>query len=97
MTIRPLRDRILARRAVEQDLGLELEKTHPGGPRPRKAHHGRQGQHDDLVKAGVADPTKVVRVALQNAASVASFLLTTEALIAERPKHGTTTSDQENS
>ena len=38
------------------------------------------------MKAGVIDPTKVVRVALQNAASVASLMLTTEALIAERPK-----------
>jgi chaperonin GroEL len=43
-------------------------------------------EYEDLVKAGVIDPTKVVRVALQNAASVASLMLTTEALIAERPK-----------
>jgi chaperonin GroEL len=42
--------------------------------------------YEDLVKAGVIDPTKVVRAALQNAASVASLMLTTEALIAERPK-----------
>ena len=41
-------------------------------------------KYEDLVKAGVIDPTKVVRVALQNAASVASLMLTTEALIAER-------------
>jgi chaperonin GroEL len=41
---------------------------------------------EDLVKAGVIDPTKVARTALQNAASVASLLLTTEALIAEKPK-----------
>jgi chaperonin GroEL len=44
------------------------------------------GKYEDLVAAGVIDPTKVVRSALQNAASVASLLLTTEALIAERPK-----------
>ncbi len=43
-------------------------------------------QYEDLVKAGVIDPTKVVRCALQNAASVASLMLTTEALIAEKPK-----------
>jgi chaperonin GroEL len=43
-------------------------------------------KYEDLVLAGVIDPTKVVRVALQNAASVASLMLTTEALIAERPK-----------
>jgi len=40
----------------------------------------------DLVKAGVIDPTKVERTALQNSASVASLLLTTEALVAEKPK-----------
>jgi chaperonin GroEL len=44
------------------------------------------GQYEDLVAAGVIDPTKVVRVALQNAASVASLMLTTEAMIAELPK-----------
>jgi chaperonin GroEL len=43
-------------------------------------------KYEDLVLAGVIDPTKVVRVALQNAASVASLMLTTEVLIAERPK-----------
>ena len=43
-------------------------------------------EYEDLVKAGVIDPTKVVRAALQNAASVASLMLTTEALIAERPE-----------
>ncbi len=42
--------------------------------------------YEDLVKAGVIDPTKVVRCALQNAASVASLMLTTECLVAERPK-----------
>ncbi len=41
---------------------------------------------EDLEKAGVIDPTKVERMALQNAASVASLLLTTEAMVAERPK-----------
>ncbi len=44
------------------------------------------GQFEDMVKAGVIDPTKVVRTALQNAASVASLLLTSEALVAEKPK-----------
>jgi chaperonin GroEL len=41
---------------------------------------------EDLIEAGVIDPTKVVRSALQNAASVASLLITTEALVAEKPK-----------
>ena len=42
--------------------------------------------YEDLVKAGVIDPTKVVRTALQNASSVASLLLTTECMVAEKPK-----------
>ena len=50
------------------------------------ADHAATGEYEDLVKAGVIDPTKVVRSALQNAASVASLMLATEALIAERPK-----------
>jgi chaperonin GroEL len=41
---------------------------------------------EDLVKAGVVDPTKVVRTALQNAASVAALLLTTDCLVAEKPE-----------
>jgi chaperonin GroEL len=44
------------------------------------------GEFEDLFKAGIIDPTKVTRFALQNAASVASLLLTTEAMIAEKPK-----------
>jgi len=44
------------------------------------------GQFEDLVKAGIIDPTKVTRYALQNAASVAALLLTTEAIVAEKPK-----------
>jgi chaperonin GroEL len=49
--------------------------------------------YEDLILAGVIDPTKVVRVALQNAASVASLMLTTEVLIAERTKDDTEGSD----
>jgi chaperonin GroEL len=44
------------------------------------------GDYQDLVKAGVLDPTKVVRTALTNAGSIASLMLTTEALVAEIPK-----------
>jgi chaperonin GroEL len=44
------------------------------------------GEYEDLVKSGVIDPTKVSRTALQNAASVASLMLTTMALVAERPR-----------
>ena len=43
-------------------------------------------RYEDLVAAGVIDPTKVVRSALQNAASIASLLLTTEAVISQIPE-----------
>jgi chaperonin GroEL len=43
-------------------------------------------EYEDLIKAGIIDPTKVVRTALQNAASVAGLLLTTEAMVAEKPE-----------
>src|SRR5213078_3934625 len=44
------------------------------------------GKFEDMVKAGIVDPAKVVRSALQNAASVASLLLTTEAMVVEKPE-----------
>ncbi len=47
--------------------------------------NARTEQYENLVEAGVIDPTKVVRSALQNAASVAGLLLTTEAVISQIP------------
>jgi chaperonin GroEL len=44
------------------------------------------GEYENLVQAGVIDPTKVARFALQNAVSVAGLLLTTEAMVAEKPE-----------
>jgi chaperonin GroEL len=55
----------------------------------KEANYGfnaASGDYEDLVKAGVIDPTKVSRYALQNAASVASLMLTTMAMVAEKPK-----------
>jgi len=49
-------------------------------------YNAQSGDYEDLVKAGVLDPTKVVRTALQNAGSIASLMLTTEALVAEIPE-----------
>jgi chaperonin GroEL len=52
-------------------------------------NHGydaQKGSYTDMVKAGIIDPTKVVRLALQGAASVAALLITTEAMVAERPE-----------
>jgi chaperonin GroEL len=46
----------------------------------------QNGQYVDMLKAGIIDPTKVVRIALQDAASVAGILVTTEAMVAEKPK-----------
>lgn len=48
--------------------------------------NAQNGEYTDMTKAGIIDPTKVVRTALQDAASVASLLITTEAMIAEAPK-----------
>ncbi len=45
-----------------------------------------QALMEDLIKDGVIDPTKVVRTSLQNAASVASLMLTTDCMVAEKPK-----------
>lgn len=58
----------------------------------RKGNEGYDvaaGEYTDLVKAGIIDPKKVIRLALQNAASIAGMLLTTECLIAEIPERGT--------
>ncbi len=75
-------------RWIVQNAGLEgsivVQKV-----KESKGRHGFNAQtevYEDLVKAGVIDPTKVVRTALQNAGSIASLLLTTEALIAEIPE-----------
>ena len=52
------------------------------------SHRTPQPLHD-LYKLGIIDPTKVVRTALQDAASIASLLVTTEAMVAEKPKKET--------
>ncbi len=49
-------------------------------------YNAATGEFGDLVEMGILDPTKVVRIALQNAASVAGLLITTEAMVAELPK-----------
>jgi chaperonin GroEL len=46
----------------------------------------QEGKYVDMIKAGIIDPTKVVRLALQDAASVAGLLITTEAMVADRPE-----------
>ena len=49
-------------------------------------YDAQKDEYKDLVSAGIIDPTKVVRTALQDAASVAALLITTEAMVAERPE-----------
>jgi len=53
---------------------------------PNYGYDARLDEYTDMVKAGIIDPTKVVRYALQNAASVATLLLTSDALVADAPK-----------
>ena len=88
----------IIRRAVEEPLrmivanaGLEpavvVERVRNG--EGNFGYNARTGEYGDLVQMGVIDPTKVARSALQNAASVASLLLTTEAMVAEIPKKET--------
>ncbi len=51
-----------------------------------QGYNAAKGKYENLVNSGVIDPTKVVRYALQNAASIAGLMLTTEALVAELPE-----------
>jgi len=67
-----------------QDGGIVCEKVLEG--KGNFGYNALTNEYEDLVKAGVIDPTKVTRTALQNAASVATLLLTSDALIAEAPK-----------
>ncbi|MBE6425422.1 MAG: chaperonin GroEL [Thermoguttaceae bacterium] len=67
-----------------KDGGIICEKVAEG--KGNFGYNAATDKFEDLVKSGVIDPTKVTRTALQNAASVASLLLTSEALIAEKPK-----------
>jgi chaperonin GroEL len=56
-----------------------------------RGYDAQSGDYVDMLKAGIIDPTKVVRLALQNAASVAGLLVTTEAMVAERSEKKTGT------
>ncbi|MDY0242661.1 MAG: chaperonin GroEL [Rhodospirillaceae bacterium] len=56
------------------------------GNKPNEGFDAQKGEYTDLFKAGIIDPTKVVRTALQDAASVAGLLVTTEALVVEKPE-----------
>ena len=85
----------VVRRAVEEPLrwiaqnagidgSIVIDKV--AGAKGSFGFNAQTEEYEDLMKSGVIDPTKVVRSALQNAASVASLLLTTEAMVADKPE-----------
>jgi chaperonin GroEL len=85
----------IIRRAIEEPLrqiaanageegSIVVQKVKDG--KGAFGYNAATDKFEDLEKAGVIDPTKVVRVALQNAASVSALMITTEALVAEKPK-----------
>ncbi len=85
----------IVRRAIEEPLRTLANNAGQEGAlivqevKKRKGNEGYNvatGEYTDLVKAGVVDPTKVTRSALQNAASISGLLLTTEAIITELPE-----------
>jgi chaperonin GroEL len=63
---------------------IVLQKVREG--KTNFGFNAQTGEYGDLMADGVIDPVKVVRCALQNAASVAGLMLTTEAMVAEKPK-----------
>ncbi len=85
----------IARRAMEEPLRQIVRNAGADGSvvlakiAPGEANYGFNAateEYGDLVKMGILDPTKVVRTALQNAASIAGLMITTEAMVAELPK-----------
>ena len=85
----------ILRRAVEEPL-RQIVRNAGGDPSVvlnavaegsgNYGYNAASGEYGDMIEAGILDPTKVTRHALQNAASVSGLLLTTEAMIAEQPK-----------
>jgi chaperonin GroEL len=86
---------LIVRRALEEPLkqiarnaglegGVVVERVRALDP--GQGLNAATGEYEDMLKAGVIDPTKVTRSALQNASSIAALFLTTEAIVAERPE-----------
>jgi chaperonin GroEL len=85
----------LVKRAIEEPVrqiannsGFEgsIVVQHVISENGNRGFNAETGEYEDLMNAGIVDPTKVTRFALQNASSVAGLLLTTEAMVAEKPK-----------
>ena len=77
----PLRQ-IAANAGAEGSVVLNSVKAGKGA----FGYNAANGEYTDMIEAGILDPTKVARTALQNAASIAGLMITTEAMIAELPK-----------
>jgi chaperonin GroEL len=76
----PLRE-IMLNAGLEPSVVLNKVKEHTGS----YGYNAQTAEYGDMIEMGILDPTKVVRVALQNAASIAGLMITTEAMIAELP------------
>jgi len=82
----------IARRAMERQIvknageepSVVLSKVAEG--KDNYGYNAATGEYGDMIKMGILDPTKVTRSALQNAASIAGLMITTEAMVAEKPK-----------
>ena len=86
-----------ANREKSESLGVRMRPI-PAGEAMKTAHRALSGsrlsdgfnalkeEYVDMVKAGIVDPAKVTRTALQNAASIAALVLTTETLVADKPE-----------
>ena len=77
----PLRE-IVANAGLEPSVIASHVREHAGN----YGYNAQSGEYGDMIEMGILDPTKVVRVALQNGASVAGLMITTEAMIAELPR-----------
>jgi len=80
----PLRE-IMANAGLEPSVVLSKVKEQQGN----YGYNAQTNDYGDMIQMGILDPTKVVRVALQNAASIAGLMITTEAMIAEAPQRET--------
>ena len=75
-------------RQIAENAGVEgsVIVDHLKNEKPGVGYNAADGKFEDMIDAGIVDPTKVTRSALQNAASVSSLLLTTEAVVADKPE-----------
>jgi chaperonin GroEL len=88
---------LIVKKALESPLRIIAENAGVDGSvvfqevfksKGAKGYNARTGEYEDLKKAGVIDPTKVTRVALENAGSIASMVLTTECVISDKKEEG---------